>query len=285
MVLLKQFENFDTFFLIYVCFITVVIGLVMGSFLNCTAIRIVTGEPISRGRSHCMDCGHTLGIADLVPLFSWLSLRGRCRYCGEKIPARYPLSELAAAAAYISVIFMYGITNEGFEMLILFSFLMIIAFCDIEDYLIPDRFILAGIILRIVYIFTAVFYPDGDWIGEPIECRSPIEILNELGFQSLLGGLAVSVPLLILVLIMEKAFHRDFMGGGDIKLLFMIGIFFTWKINLFSIMVSCILGIIGGILLNKKGILEIPFGPFIIAGSWIGMLVGRQVTDFYFGLF
>lgn len=270
---------FDLYFLIYMCFLIVLIGLVMGSFLNCTAIRICNGESISRGRSHCMECGHVLGVMDLIPVVSWFALRGRCRYCGAHVSARYPATEIVTAIVYLSVVVKYGFTDETIEMLILWSFLLCISFSDIEDYLIPDRFILAGIILRIVYIFMAALFP----IGE--NSQGFAATMQHLGWQSIIGGLCISFPLMLVVLVLERVFKKDMMGGGDIKLLFMIGIYFTWQINFFSIFIACVAGIIGGVILKKKGVLDIPFGPFIVGGAWVGMFVGQAVLDFYFTLF
>ena len=88
----------------YSLLVTGLFGLVMGSFLNCLAWRLTHGESVLRGRSHCISCGHVLAARDLVPVLSWLFTRGRCRYCHERIPARYPLTELLCAALYLSVV-------------------------------------------------------------------------------------------------------------------------------------------------------------------------------------
>ncbi len=270
-------SDFDTFFIVYIVAVVAILGLVMGSFLNCSAIRIVKGESISRGRSHCMSCGHTLGAVDLFPLFSWLFSKGRCRYCGSKISVRYPLTEIAAAIVYVSVVLKYGIGIEALEMLILMSLLLVISFCDIEDYLIPDRFIIAGILLRIGYLtYLSVGISKTGFDGS---------FIAAYWVQSLIGGLSIAVPVLLLALVMEKIIKRDAMGGGDVKLLFMIGIYFPWLVNVFSILVSCIVGIIIGVILLKKDKKMIPFGPAICAGSWIGMLFGTEIIDAYLGMF
>lgn len=270
-------SEFDTYFIVYMIAIVAILGLVMGSFLNCMAIRIVNGEPIARGRSHCMSCGHTLGARDLVPLFSWLFSKGKCRYCGEKVSGRYPLTELVSTIVYVSVILKFGLSVEALEMLILVSLLLVISFCDIEDYLIPDRFIVTGIIVRIAYLTFISFSLAKAGMGSGF--------IVGYWTQSLIGGLCISVPVLILAIIMEKVLKRDAMGGGDIKLLFMIGIYFPWMVNLFSILVSCVIGIIVGMILLKQDKKMIPFGPAICAGSWIGMLFGTEIISAYLGMF
>ncbi len=255
---------------IYICLIACLLGLVMGSFLNCMAIRIVNGESIARGRSHCMSCGHVLGVKDLVPLFSWLSTKGKCRYCGEPISIRYPITELVSAICYVAVVLKFGVSFQTIEFLILTSLMLVISFCDIEDYIIPDRFIITGILVRIAYL--------------AFESASGIMYGNEW-LDSLIGGLSISLPVLIVALVMEKILKRDAMGGGDIKLLFMIGIYFSWPVNLLSMLLSCIFGIIIGLALRRKNERLIPFGPAICAGSFIGMICGLDIITAYLGLF
>lgn len=265
----------------YVVFMTVIIGLVMGSFLNCCAIRICNGESISRGRSHCMDCGHVLGVLDLIPVFSWLSTKGRCRYCGANISVRYPITELVTAIVYVSLVIKFGLTRECLEMLLMFSFVLCAAFSDIEDYLIPDRFILASIILRMVFIVAESLDPS---CAEAVALGGGWPVMLHMGFWSLVGGLSVAFPLYILVEIGERIFRKDLMGGGDIKLWFAMGLFFTWQINLFALFLACLLGIAGGAVLNKRGVTDIPWGPYIVGGIWLSALFGGPIINAYMSL-
>lgn len=254
---------------IYTCVVAAVLGLVMGSFLNCAAIRMINGESIVKGRSHCGDCGHPLGPADLVPVFSWLFLKGKCRYCGAKVSARYPLTELVSAAVFVTVTLKFGLTLELVEMLILAGLLLCISFTDIEGYIIPDRLIIAGIAVRLVFVLIS-----GD-------------ILPELG-RSLIGGLSISVPLLIVVLLMEKMTGKESMGGGDIKLVFMAGLYFTWTVNLLAFMAACVIGIVSGVIFLRVSRSEdrhIPFGPSIAAGFWFAAVLGQPLITWYMGLF
>lgn len=281
------------FLKIYTCFAAAAAGLVMGSFLNCYAIRLVKGEPIARGRSHCVECGHTLSAADLVPLFSWLFLKGRCRYCGKKISAEYPLSELICAIIFVSFILKFGISIKLLEMLIVASITFCIAICDIKDYTIPDRLIIAGILCRAVFVLFS-----GD--------------MAKNALQSLIGGLSISLPLLVIVILMEKVLKKEAMGGGDIKLFFMTGLYFSWQVNLLSLILACIAGIcigVGNLGAGTRRSLKpgdespdkkpgaggrtpevkerrlIPFGPAIVCGFFMGALFGEQVISAYLGMF
>ena len=123
---------------IYSCFIAALLGACMGSFLNCAAWRIAHGESFVKGRSRCPDCGHPLGALDLVPVFSWLFLRGKCRYCGKKIPARYPLSEAVFAAVTVLCLLRFGLTAECLRNLIFFGCLFCLSLVDLESCIIPD---------------------------------------------------------------------------------------------------------------------------------------------------
>lgn len=252
----------------YLIFIFALLGLVMGSFLNCMAIRIINKESIVKGRSHCMSCGHVLGVPDLVPVFSWLFLRGKCRYCGAHIAVRYLLAELVSGVVFVSLYLHFGLCLELAEYLILAALLLCISFADLEDYLVPEGLIIAGIVNRVVFVL----------LSKPIGAAA---------LQSLIGGLSISLPLLAVVLIMEKILKRDAMGGGDIKLVFMMGLYFKWSVNLVSFLFACVLGILCGVLLPKLKNAEkqFPFGPSLALGSWLGLLFGQQLLQWYVGLF
>lgn len=238
----------------------------MGSFLNCVSMRVLSGEPVARGRSHCMSCGHRLGVPDLVPLFSWLFLKGKCRYCASKISTRYPLSELISGIAYVLILAKYDLTLRTLEFIVLCSILLCITLCDLDEYIIPDRFIIIGIINRVIFILLSG------------------NIFEELKL-SLIGAFSVSLPLLILSLILDKILKKDTMGGGDIKLFFMAGMYFAWYVNILVLFMSAIIGIFFGILSKKNEENQIPFGPAISAGYFAGMLVGSELINLYLGLF
>ena len=243
----------------------VLIGLVMGSFLNCLALRLTTGETIM-GRSHCFSCAHELSGADLVPLFSYIFLGGKCRYCHAKIPLRYPLTEACCALIYAALLYRFDFSWELLKFTLLFSVLFSASLADLQEYIIPDPLVIAGIVCRIPFIFLS-----------PAPGK---EALN-----ALLGGFSVALLLLLIVLISEKVMKKEAMGGGDIKLFFMIGLYFNWKVNLFLLLCSCLIGILFAAVFGKGKGKMIPFGPSIACAALVAALCGEKVIAAYLGLF
>lgn len=252
----------------YCCFVAALFGACMGSFLNCMAWRIVHSESVLRGRSHCDECGHVLAARDLVPVLSYLFSKGRCRYCGAKLSSRHVWAELISAAVYVSLLLQYDISLQTLEAWLLASLLLACSFADLEGYIIPDRFIAAGIVLFIGSLFFAPF---------------PLHRALDGG----LGGFAVVGVLLLLVHAMEKRLGREAMGGGDLKLLFVTGLFFGWKGNLFCLILACLTGIVWALLAARKSGESgrpIPWGPSIALGAWVTALVGERVINWYLSL-
>ena len=124
--------------LIYCGVVALLLGAVFGSFLNCAAWRISHGESVLRGRSHCPDCGHVLGAGDLVPILSWLFLRGRCRYCGKKSPARYPRTEAVFALLTLLCLLRFDLSWLCLRNWILLCCLFCLSLTDLECMIIPD---------------------------------------------------------------------------------------------------------------------------------------------------
>lgn len=263
----------------YCVCVTTIAGLCMGSFLNCMAWRMTHGESVLSGRSHCTSCGHVLGVRDLVPVFSWLSTGGKCRYCGERVSARYPATEVLCAVVYVSLLLRYGLTLETLELVAFASVLLVLTLTDIDEYIIPNKTIFAAIAIRVAYVAAVAALRLGD--------------AAQIAMTSLVGGFAVGLPLLGLVLVMDRVLGRDSMGGGDLKLFFVAGLYFGWQQCLFLVVVACVLGIVFGaagqrIAGDGEGGLRgklIPFGPAIAASCWITMLVGQPVIDWYLQLF
>ena len=206
---------------IYSCCIAALLGACMGSFLNCAAWRIVHGESVLRGRSHCDVCGHVLAPRDLVPVFSYVFSHGRCRYCGAKLSPRHAVGEAVAALVFVSLLLRYDISLRTLEAWAVACLLLACAFADLEGYIIPDRFIAVGVVLFIVTLF---FVPDP----------------GKRALDGLIGGVAVGGGVLLLALLMEKLLRRDAMGGGDIKLLFLTGLFLGWQKNLLCLLLACV---------------------------------------------
>ena len=148
---------------IYSCCIAALLGACMGSFLNCAAWRIVHGESVLRGRSHCDVCGHVLAPRDLVPVFSYVFSHGRCRYCGAKVSPRHAVGEAVAALVFVSLLLRYDISLRTLEAWAMACLLLACAFADLEGYIIPDRFIAVGVVLFIVTCFLSRTRANGRW--------------------------------------------------------------------------------------------------------------------------
>ena len=250
---------------------TFLLGLIFGSFTNCLAWRIAHNESIAHGRSHCAVCNHTLSPLDLVPLLSWLFLRGRCRYCGEKISIRYPLTELLCGLAFVGIVLRYDISIQTLEYMILTVLLLAAALVDLETGLIPDRLLIAG---AVNFLFFS-FFDAGGFLPA---------VLN-----GIFGSFVIFMPLFVLVLIMDRVLGRESMGGGDLKLYFTVGLYFSWKCNLFLVLLSCLLGIAFFFLFQNIRFGEekraFPFGPAIAAAVYLSLLAAEPVVTWYFGLF
>lgn len=256
----------DPFLTVYCCLLAALLGACMGSFLNCAAWRIVHGESVLRGRSHCDACGHVLTVRDLIPVVSYLAAHGRCRYCGAKLSRRHVLAEAVSALVFVTLLLHYDISLQALEGWCVAGILLVCSFADLEGYIIPDRFIAVGVVLFI----TTLFF-------DPQPLRRALD--------GAIGGLAVAGGVLLLVLGMEKLLGREAMGGGDIKLLFLTGLFLGWKRNLLCLVAACVIGIVWGLLQKKRGGGEaIPWGPSIALGAWLTALCGQQIIDWYLGL-
>jgi len=245
----------------------VVLGLVMGSFLNCLAWRLVHGESVLKGRSHCAVCGHVLGPADLVPLLSWLLLRGRCRYCGGAVSPRYPLTELLCAALYATLTWRYGVCADSLRFLLLFSLLLAASLVDWEAGWVPDRLLAAGA------AGWALLLP---LEGEPLKTLA----------RGLTGAAALFVPLLLLVLAADRVLGRESMGGGDLKLFALLGLYFGWAQGLLLVILSCLTGLAAAAAAGKAGPGKpFPFVPAMAAAAWLTAMWGEPVIGWYTSLF
>jgi len=244
-----------------------VLGLVMGSFLNCLAWRLVRGESVLKGRSRCDACGHALGPGDLVPVLSWLALRGRCRYCGAPVSPRCPLSELVCAAAYGTLAWRYGFSVNTLRFLLLSSLLLAVSLVDWEDGWVPDRFLIAGA---------------AGWAALlPLE-PDPAGVLS----RGLIGAAALFVPLLLLVLAADKLLGRESMGGGDLKLFALLGLYFGWKQGLLLVILSCLTGLVCAFAMGRaRPGKPFPFVPAMAAAAWLTALWGEPVIEWYTSLF
>ena len=249
----------------YLLFLAFVAGACAGSFVNCAAVRLAKGEGFARGRSHCPACGHTLGARDLIPLVSWAVLGGKCRYCGARIPARYPATELVLALGFTAAAARFGLTWQTAEHCLLFAILLAMALIDLDSMELPNALQLAG-----AGVF-AVFLPS---------YAQPLARLK----SGLLGALALGGGLLVLSLVMDRVLGRESLGGGDIKLLAMLGLYTGPAAGLLLVILACFAGLACAAAFSAKK-QAFPFGPAIAAAAVPTLLAGPQVVAWYWGLF
>ncbi|SCX08788.1 leader peptidase (prepilin peptidase) / N-methyltransferase [Lachnospiraceae bacterium YSD2013] len=236
-------------------------GIVIGSFLNVCMIRIPRGESIVTEGSHCMKCGYRLRWYDLIPLFSWLFLRGKCRKCGEKISPQYPVVEFINGAVYVFVFVLKGITIESLLLCLLFSALFTLSVIDFKTYEIPVGFNIFIAVLGLVRLFTDL----SNWK------------------DYLIGAVSISLFLLILLLVSKGRA----IGGGDVKLMAAAGLFLGWKCAILAFMVGCILGACIHLIrmkVSKEGSV-LAMGPYLSAGIFIAALWGVNIITWYLGFY
>ena len=255
---------------IYIVVITALLGLVMGSALNCLSYRIAKGEKWSGGRSPCASCGHELKVFDLIPLFSYIFLRGKCRYCGKRISSRYVIAEVSLAVIYVSLLWRFDLSLETLFLAVLCSCLFCLTLVDLDIQIIPDRFLSIAAVSRLVYLVITH--------GFTVSCLSAV-------WYSIWHGLVLGGVILILSLVMDKVLHKESMGGGDIKLLAVLGLYFDLPCCFFLLIAACVIGLILALGLGAKKGIAFPFGPALSIAAWVTLLAGAPVTAWYMGLF
>lgn len=232
-------------------------GLVIGSFLNVCIYRIPKGENLATKRSHCMNCEYQLKWYDLVPLFSWICLGGRCRKCKEKISIQYPLVELFNGILYLLVVTVKGFTLVSFIYCLMASALLVLAVIDFRTFEIP--FGINVFLLTLGLIHIGVDYTN--WLTYVI------------------GPFTVGLFLWILILVTKgKA-----MGGGDMKLMAACGLLLGWKLIILAFLLGCILASVIHIIRMKltKASHVLAFGPYLAAGIFISALFGEKIIQLY----
>jgi leader peptidase (prepilin peptidase) / N-methyltransferase len=245
-----------------------VLGAVIGSFLNVCIYRIPTGESIVKPRSQCWSCGQPIKWYQNIPVLSFLVLRGRCAMCETKISWRYPLVELLTGGLFALLSLRFGPQPFVVALMLFVAILVAITFIDLDHQIIPDVISLPGIVLGFICSFLL------PWVSWS---------------DSLLGILLGGGSLFLVASGYELLTKKEGMGGGDIKLLAMIGAFLGWRSVLPIIFFSSVLGTLVGVsaMLIKKadGKLAIPFGPFLSTGAIIYLLWGPLIVRWYLHLF
>lgn len=238
-------------------------GIVFGSFFNVVGLRVPKKESIVSPPSHCTTCDRKLGALDLVPVFSYIFLKGKCRGCGSKISAIYPFMEFVTGVLFALSFYMLGFSAELIIAILFMSLLVIITISDIAYMLIPDKVLLP---FAVVLLGVRLIIPLESW------------------WDSLLGAL-VGFGVLYLIAVVSKGG----MGGGDIKLFFVIGLVLGTANTLLTLFLAAFIGSIAGLILLKwtgRGRkTPIPFGPSIAVAAVIAYFWGADFVGWYGNLF
>ncbi len=239
------------------------LGLLLGSFLNVCIVRWPAEQSVVRPRSRCPQCEAPIAWFDNVPVVSWLLLRGRCRHCGKAIPWRYPAVELATGLIWLWAAWQYGASVEMVRAGLFFTILLGIAMTDAREYIIPDEFSVGGAVLGVVFAFAG----------------------GALGWVDALVGAAVGYALLWLIAVAgTRAFGQDAMGGGDIKMMAMVGAFLGWTGVLLTLFLGALLGTLIFLPLRLAGKdALVPFGIFLALGAAATWLAGPELIAWYRG--
>jgi len=238
-----------------------IFGAAIGSFLNVCIYRIPSKQSIIKPRSKCPHCDHPLRVYDNIPIVSFLWLKGKCRNCSGPISWRYPFVEVLTALLALLLFIKFGLTLIFLVNFLFVAVLIVITFIDLDHQIIPDVITLPGIPL---FFLTAIGICRVQWL------------------EALLGLLLGGGFLFIIAVVYELITKREGMGGGDIKLLAMIGAFFGWKSLIFILLFSSLFGAIIGIItmLIKKQDMKyaVPFGPFLSAAAVVYVFCSESIT-------
>lgn len=237
------------------------LGLMLGSFLNVCIHRWPKEESVVKPRSKCPGCGNMIAWYDNIPVVSWLLLGGKCRHCKTAISIQYPIIELTTALIWVFMAWRYGPTIVGIQAAVFFTILLGIALTDAREYIIPDEFSLGGLVIGILFSLAG---------GFP-------------ALSTALIGAAVGFGVLWLVGVAgTKMFKEEAMGGGDIKMMAMVGAFVGWQGVLLTIFLGALLGTIVFVPLSVVGKKKlVPFGVFLSLGAAATWLFGPWLIAWY----
>jgi len=247
-----------------------IIGLIIGSFLNSVIWRSSVNKSVAKGRSICPKCKHKLVTKDLVPLFSFLFLRAKCRYCKKPISWQYPLVELATGLVFVLILNFYFSNLILASFLIIIScFLIIIFVYDLKHYLILDQILWPAVALSAIFRVVEIAF------------------INKNYFQFLDYTLAIAIGagFFGILYLFSKG---KWIGFGDIKLAILLGLILGWPNIIVGLFLSYLIGAIIGtsliFLRKKKAKSEVPFAPFLITGTFLALFLGQTIINWYLSL-
>ena len=234
-------------------------GIALGSFLNVCIYRIPNNESVLRPPSHCGICNKKLGWKDLIPILSYIIIKGRCRYCNESISIRYPVVEFLTGILLVCIYIRYGLTFNFFKYVALTLFLIIIAFIDYDTMYVYSCVVYTGIIVGIVFMLLEVL-------------RYNSNLINYV-LGAFLGFIVMGVIYLL----------TGGIGLGDVEIAILCGVFIGWKLEIYFIILSFIIGgFIGCIMLftrKKEKSDYIPLGPSLAIGAYFALIIGENLIS------
>ena len=245
------------------------LGAIVGSFLNVCIFRIPNGESIVFPASHCPRCKRLIAPIDNIPVISFLFLKGHCRHCKTKISWQYPVVELLTAGFFILFYHHFGVTIKGVWYLVFSLALLVETFIDLRHQIIPDTITLPGIVMGLA--LSALF---------PALQGETLPLMGLFG--SFVGALAGGGFLFATGVLAEWILKKEALGGGDIKLLAMIGATLGWQGVVWTIFVSSLMGSAVGLYLRMRtGQERIPFGPYLAAAALFYIFFGNHFILWY----
>lgn len=255
---------------ILILFFIFFFGLAIGSFLNCLIYRLENKKSFLTGRSFCPQCRHMLSWRDLIPIFSFLILKGKCRYCQKTISWQYPLVELFTGIVFLFVVLTFNDIFTILYLLVISCFLILIFVYDLKHYIIPDKVIYPAILLSFLYQGIRIFN-FAHW--------------NLLQIRNL--GLSILPTLFFFAIVFFS--KEKLMGWGDVKMVFLMGLLLSFPSILIALFLAFFFGsVIGlGLVILKKKTLKskIPFGPFLVCGTFLALFFYQRIINCYFALF
>ena len=242
-------------------------GTIIGSFLTVCVYRLPQEQSIVTPRSACPRCGQPIRWYDNVPVLSFILLRGRCRNCQASIPPRYPVIEITNGIGYLAVYGYFGWGWPAVVYAVFFSALLTITWIDWDHQIIPDVITLPGILLGLLSASLVL----------------PVGFVN-----SVIGIIVGGGVLLLMAWLSPLLFGKEGLGGGDIKLLAMVGAFLGWQHALGTLMIASVIGAVVGVGLMAVRVMKrgqyMPFGPYLALGAILSLFYGPQMMAWYFGV-
>lgn len=262
--------------MIFIGIVTFILGLCVGSFLNVCIYRIPVGKSVVSPPSSCPSCGNRLQAAEMVPVLSYIFLKGKCRHCRAPISIQYPLVELATGIVWLVTYLRYGLSIETLALIFLFSILIPVFLIDLTHMIIPNGLVLTGLIGGIFFFLYHAFV-------------QPISLYDSSRWYTPLIGMVSASGILFMVALVCLAIYKDDggMGMGDVKIFLPIGLILGWKLTILTLLASAMLGGIVSFFLLILGIKDrksaIPFGPFIVTATFLCSLFGYAFLGWYLG--